>query len=166
MDQEQTEMTSNEEKEEVTPEQQIVEQPLPSDEQTTPSEVNDSTSGKEKGDEQQQQGSEDTGQAASQVSAKEEGEKEPAAKPTDESSRKLRCVDPTGTIDIPMGNTGITANKPQTIPQFFTKTCETWPEVKALCWKDKKGDPWKSLTYREYKQLVYNVAKSFLKVVY
>ena len=161
MDQEQTEVTSNEEKEEVTPEQQIVEQPPLSDEQAESSEVNDSISGKEKGHEQQQK-SEDGGQAASQVSAKEEEEKEPA----DKSSRRLRCVDPEGTVDIPIGNTGITVNKPMTIPQFFTKTFEAWPEVKALCWKDKKEEPFKSLTYAEYKQLVYNVAKSFLKVMY
>ena len=165
MDQEQTEVTSNEEKEEVTPEQQIVEQPPPSDEQAESSEVNDSTSGKEKGDEQQQN-SEDGEQAVSQVSAKEEEEEESTAKPTDKSSRRLRCVDPEGTVDIPIGSTGITVNKPVTIPQFFTKTFEAWPEVKALCWKDKKEEPFKSITYAEYKQLVYNVAKSFLKVMY
>ena len=61
---------------------------------------------------------------------------------------------------------GITAKEPVTIPQFFKETFMKWPEVKALCWKDKKGEPWKSLTYKRYKQLVYNVAKSFLKVMY
>ena len=67
-------------------------------------------------------------------------------------------------MDILIGNTGITANKPKTIPQFFTKTFEEWPNVPALCWHDKNGYPWKSLTYAEYKKLIYNVGKSFLKV--
>ena len=61
---------------------------------------------------------------------------------------------------------GIAAKKCVTIPQSFKETFTKWPGVKALCWKDKKDDPWKYLTYREYKQLIYYVAKSFLKVMY
>ena len=64
-----------------------------------------------------------------------------------------------------MGDSGITAEKPVTIPQFFKKAFDTWPEVNALSWKDKKEESWKNYTYAEYKQLVYNVAKSFLKVI-
>ena len=100
-----------------------------------------------------------------QDDAKEEGEEEPAAKPVDKQPRKLRCFDPAGTVDITVGQTGVTAEKPITVPEFCNKTFEKWPEVTALCWKDKKEDPWKSLTYAQYKKLIYNVAKSFIKVM-
>ena len=80
--------------------------------------------------------------------------------------RKFWCIDPTDTVEIRMGNFGIAAEEPVTIPQFFKNAFKMWPNVKALCWKDKKEGPWKSLTYTEYKQLVYNVAKSFLRVMY
>ena len=56
-----------------------------------------------------------------------------------------------------MGNSGIATDEPVTIPQFFTKTFEALPEVKALCWKDKKEDTQKSLTHTEYKNLIYKL---------
>ena len=158
-------MTSVEEKE-VTSEQQEVEEPPPTDEQTITNEANESESGKEKGDEEQK--SEDNGQATGQVDTKEEVEPEPTAKPSvqpvDNPPRKLRCIDPSGTVDIRVGKTGIGASKPITVPTFFENAFKTYPDVKALCWKDKKEDPWRSLTYAQYKRLIYNVAKSFLKV--
>ena len=154
-------MTSVEEKE-VTSEQQIVEQPPPADEQAVTSETNDSPSGNEKGDEEQK--SEDKGQ----VDTKEEVEPtaKPSAQPVDSPPRKLRCIDPIGTVDLLVGRSGIGASKPMTVPTFFENSFKTWPNVKALCWKDKKEDPWKSLTYAQYKKLIYNVAKSFLKVMW
>ena len=76
------------------------------------------------------------------------------------------CIDCTGTVDIRMGNSGIAAEEPETIPQLFTRAFEKWPEIEALRWQDKKEEQWKSLTYAEYKKLVYNVAKSFRKVMY
>ena len=160
-DQGQSEMTSNEE---VSSEQQVVEEPPSTGEQTVSSELNDSTSGKEKDDEQQK--GQDSEQTTSQVPAKEKEEEEPTAKPMDKPPKKLRCFDPTGTVDILMGTAGITGDKPTTISQFLKKTIESWPDVNALCWKDKKEEPWKSLTYAQYEKLIYNVAKSFIKVMY
>ena len=156
-------MTSIEEKEEVGSEQPVVEQPPPTDEQTATREPNDSPSEKEKGDEQQNGEDEQT---TSEVKAKEEVEEEPTAKPVDKPSRKLRCIDPADTVDLLIGEAGITAIKPVTVPEFFEKTFKTWPDVKALCWKDKKEDPWQSLTYIQYKKMIYSVAKSFLKVIH
>ena len=69
-------------------------------------------------------------------------------------------------VDKLSGRSGIAAKQPVTIPQFFMERFKAWPEVKALCWKDNMEEPWKSKTYTEYKQLVYSVAKSFLKVMY
>ena len=80
--------------------------------------------------------------------------------------RKFRCFDPTDTVDIVVGESDIQAIKPVTIPQFFQRICDKVPNGAALCWKDKKEDPWQTLTYIQYKKLIYNVAKSFLKVMY
>ena len=105
----------------------------------------------------------DANKGTSQPDTKEEDE--PTTKAIAKQPRKLRCHDPTDTVDLAIGESGITAKKPATIPEFFKKTFDEMPDVKALCWKDKKEDPWHSMTYSEYKKLIYNVAKSFLKVI-
>lgn len=149
-------MASNGEREE---EQPAVEVPSSTDEQTVSSELI-----KDHGEEQQR--SEDHDPAESGVNTKEkEEEKEPTAKPVKQAG-KLWCSDPTGTSDIALGQSGITADKPTTVSKLFKYAFETWPNVKALCWKDKKEEPWKSLTYTEYRKLIYNTAKSFLKVIH
>ena len=80
--------------------------------------------------------------------------------------RKLRCCEPTETLDIAIGASGVAAIKPITVPQFFQITCDKLANVGALCWKDRKEDPaWQIITYTHYKKLIYNVAKSFLKVM-
>ena len=81
-------------------------------------------------------------------------------------TRKVRCFDPTGTTDIPIRQSGIAAKKPLTVPQFFQETFNKLPNQPALKWKGKKKEPWESLTYAQYKKLIYNVAKSFIKVMY
>ena len=105
----------------------------------------------------------------SQVNEKSEAtpqEEETTTKPVAKQLQKLLCSDPTGTVDIRMGSSGITADKLMTVAQFFNKTFDWIPNNTALCWKNKKEDPWQSITYTEYKALIYNVAKSFLKVMY
>ena len=79
--------------------------------------------------------------------------------------RKVYCLDPTDTVDIAIGESGIRALKPMTIPQFIKRTVDKIPDGKALCWKDNKEASWQSLTYTEYLKLIYNTAKSFLKVL-
>ena len=93
------------------------------------------------------------------VTSPEEKDKQAAKQP-----RKLRCCDPTETLDIAIGASGVAAIKPLTVSQFLQITCDKLPNGVALCWKDRKGDSWQSLTYAQYKKLIYNVAKSFLKV--
>jgi len=68
-------------------------------------------------------------------------------------------------VDIALAKSGIAALPPITIPEFYKQTFNNAPNVKALCWKDNKEGPWRSMTYAEYKKLIYNVAKSFLKVM-
>jgi len=79
-------------------------------------------------------------------------------------ARKVRCFDPSDKVDIAIGESGITAKKPVTIPEYYQSTFDRMSHKKALCWKDNKDGPWKSLTYGEYKNLIYNIAKSLLKV--
>ena len=78
--------------------------------------------------------------------------------------RKLYCFDLSGTVDIAMGESGVAATKPVTIPEYYQSTFDKMPDKKALCWKDNKDGPWKNLTYGEYRKLIYLVAKSLLKV--
>ena len=82
------------------------------------------------------------------------------------TARKLRCCDPTDTVNILLGKSGISSINPVTIPKLYERVFNKIPNGKALCWKDNKGGPWQSMTYAEYKKLIYNVAKSFLKVMY
>ena len=80
--------------------------------------------------------------------------------------RRFHCCHPTETVDIAIGESGVEALPPVTIPEFFKRTFDKIPNGKALCWKDNKDGPWQSMTYAEYKKLIYSVAKSFLKVLY
>ena len=93
-------------------------------------------------------------------------EEEATSIPVAKRLRKLRCCDPTDTVDIAIEASGFAAVKPMTVPQFLQKTCDKLPNGVALCWKDRKEEPWRTLTYAQYKKLIYNVAKSFLKVMY
>lgn len=105
----------------------------------------------------------------SQVNEKPEAtpkEEEPTAKPVTGQQQTLRCFDPTGTVDIRTGSSGVAADEPMTVAQFFKRTFDRIPDSRALCWKDNKEGPWQTLTYTQYKALIYNVAKSFLKVMY
>ena len=90
-----------------------------------------------------------------------------AAKPaTHRKPRRSYCCHPDATVDIALGQSGVEALPPVTIPEFFKRTFDKIPNGKALCWKSNKEGPWQSMTYAEYKKLIYNVAKSFLKVWY
>ena len=80
-------------------------------------------------------------------------------------ARKLRCYDPSETVGIAIGTSGVAAAKPVTVPSYFQSTCDRLPNGVALCWKDRKEDPWKTLTYAQYRRQIYYVAKSFLKVM-
>lgn len=92
-------------------------------------------------------------------------EEEATAIPTAKPPRRLRSFNPAETVDINIGESGVRANKPMTIPQVLQQTCDRLPDGPALRWKDNKEGPWNTLTYIAYQKLIYNVAKSFLKVI-
>ena len=60
-----------------------------------------------------------------------------------------RCCtsDPSYSLDIALGVLGMAAMKPVTIPEYYQLTFDKMPDKKALCWKDNKDGPWKSLSY-------------------
>lgn len=128
-----------------------------------------SSSPDEKGSGEKPVESEGDNEGKSQTNDKPEAspkEEEAAAKPVAKQPRKLRCFDPTDTVDIAIGQSGVESTKPVTVPQFFQRTFDKIPNSPALCWKDNKEDPWQNLTYAQYKKLIYDVAKSFLKVMH
>ena len=125
-----------------------------------------STPPDEKDKASEQSDAEDKSQENGKVVVTRPEEEEATSKPVAKRQRKFRCCNPTDTVDIAIGASGFAANKPMTVPQFLQRTCDKVPNGVALCWKDKKEDPWQSLTYAQYKKLIYNVAKSFLKVMY
>ena len=67
-------------------------------------------------------------------------------------------------MQIAVGKSGISALQPITIPHFIKRTVDKLPDGEALHWKDNKDGPWQSVTYAEYLKLIYDAAKSFLKV--
>jgi len=77
----------------------------------------------------------------------------------------LRCHNPTDTVDIAIGESGIEAKQPITIPELYKTTFSKMPNEKALRWKRSDG-LWQCITYSEYEKLIYKVAKSFNKVSY
>ena len=79
-------------------------------------------------------------------------------------SGKFRCFDPSDTVDIAIKECDGHVIKPMTIPQLFQSICDKLPDGIALCWKEGKEDQWQRLTYSQYRELIHNVAKSFLKV--
>ena len=77
---------------------------------------------------------------------------------------KFCSIDPAVNVQITAGESGMEALSPITIPQFLRRTVDKASDEKALCWKDNKDAPWQGLTYAAYIKLIYDVAKSFLKV--
>ena len=134
------------------------------DEKRTASERQDESQGDEKPTLSEGLGEKDESQVDEKPGASPK-EEEPTAKPVAKQPQKtLRCFDPTGTVDIIRGTSGVAADEPMTVSQFFKKTIDKIPDKEAVSWKSNKEGPWQHLTYAEYKRLIYNVAKSFLKV--
>ena len=91
---------------------------------------------------------------------------EEEAKPKPSLSRtKVRCTDPANGPDIAMGESGLAAEDPITIPEMFKATVSKIPEHPALRFKTSE-DTWSEYSYQEYYDLTVAAAKSFLKVSY
>ena len=80
-----------------------------------------------------------------------------------QENRKVRCWDPTDSVDIALGETGNEGKQPITIPELYKKTFYNFSNERALCWKNNDGQ-WQNITYGDYQKLIYKVAKSFHKV--
>ncbi|XP_029408708.2 long-chain-fatty-acid--CoA ligase heimdall [Bactrocera dorsalis] len=70
-------------------------------------------------------------------------------------------------IKLRIGTEGISAKEPQTIPQFFHKTCTRFPEQPALVYANEPKDPntvWTTVTYKQFERNVEQAALMLLHV--
>lgn len=74
---------------------------------------------------------------------------------------RIRTTNPQNTLEIPMEPEGIAAEEPTTVGKVFKETVSKIPDKTALCYKE--GDVWKTISYKEYYDLVIKAGKSFLK---
>ena len=75
---------------------------------------------------------------------------------------RIRTTDPRNALEIPMEAEGIGAEEPTTVGKVFKETVSKIPDKAALRYKE--DDVWKTITYKEYYDLVIKAGKSFLKV--
>lgn len=75
---------------------------------------------------------------------------------------KFRTTDPRERLEIPMESKGLGAEEPTTVGKVFKETVSKIPDSAALRYKE--GDTWKTITYKEYYNLVVKAGKSLLKV--
>ena len=75
---------------------------------------------------------------------------------------KVRTTDPRESVEIAMEPEGLGAEKPTTVGKVFKETVSKIPDNAAL--RYKVGEEWKTITYKEYYNLVIKAGKAFLKV--
>ena len=75
---------------------------------------------------------------------------------------KIRTTDPRNALEIPMEPEGIASEEPTTVGKVLKETVSKIPDKAALRYKE--DDVWKTITYKEYYNLVIKAGKSFLKV--
>ena len=80
------------------------------------------------------------------------------------ASRRVRTTDPSVGVDLLIGQSGLSAETPITVPALLKNSVSRTPDRAALCYKENGS--WKKITYTEYYMLCVAAAKSFLKVVY
>ena len=82
--------------------------------------------------------------------------------PSANAGRRVRTSDPIVGVDLLIGQSGVAAEKPVTVPTLLKDSVSKTPDRAALCYKE--GGSWKEITYSEYYRLCVATAKSFLKV--
>jgi long-chain-fatty-acid--CoA ligase ACSBG len=70
---------------------------------------------------------------------------------------------PDGRVKLRIGESGIGAEPPISIPGLLNRTVTRHPDVIALAQKRPNGS-WKKITFREYQQSIFTCAKGFLKL--
>ncbi|XP_063598526.1 long-chain-fatty-acid--CoA ligase ACSBG2-like isoform X2 [Penaeus indicus] len=78
--------------------------------------------------------------------------------PTD----RLKTWEPSGTTKLKIGDQGVSAHTPVSVPTLLKKAAEKFPTTNALA--VKRDGAWKYTTYTEYYQQVRTVAKAFIKL--
>ncbi|KAI5692056.1 hypothetical protein M8J76_008879, partial [Diaphorina citri] len=75
----------------------------------------------------------------------------------------LYTTEPHGRTRIHLGEAGVAAQPPISVPGLLGRTAAQYPDQVALCQKQENGE-WKKVTYKEYEANVRTVAKAFLKL--
>ncbi|KAI5708124.1 hypothetical protein M8J77_016743 [Diaphorina citri] len=75
----------------------------------------------------------------------------------------LYTTEPHGRTRILLGEAGVAAQPPISVPGLLGRTAAQYPDQVALCQKQENGE-WKKVTYKEYEANVRTVAKAFLKL--
>lgn len=72
-------------------------------------------------------------------------------------------TEPQTPVKLRMSKEGVGARQPISVPGLMTKIAREYPNQPALCYKDI-NNVWQTITYSEYKEKVYHMAKVFIKL--
>lgn len=78
-------------------------------------------------------------------------------------SSSYTTTDRTDAVRLRVGNEGINAAEPISVPQLLHRTAKNYPDVPALVCKDENNE-WQTTTYRQYRENVIRTAKAFIKL--
>lgn len=74
----------------------------------------------------------------------------------------LKTWEPTGAVKLKIGDQGVSAHTPISVPTLLKKAAEKYPDTNAM--GVKRDGVWKTTTYREYYDQVRTMAKAFIKL--
>ncbi|XP_071539026.1 long-chain-fatty-acid--CoA ligase ACSBG2-like isoform X5 [Panulirus ornatus] len=74
----------------------------------------------------------------------------------------IKTWEPSGSVKLKIGDHGPSAHTPVSVPTLLKKAAEKYPNTNALC--VKRGGEWKNITYSEYYNQVWIMAKAFIKL--
>lgn len=73
------------------------------------------------------------------------------------------ATDPTDVVRLRIGNDGLNAAEPISVPQLLHRTAKNYPDIPALVCKDENNE-WHTTTYSQYRENVLRTAKAFIKL--
>lgn len=77
-------------------------------------------------------------------------------------SNVLKTWDPKGSVKLSIGNEGVSAHPPISVPSFLKRSAEKYPNVTALA--VKRNGVWRETTFKNYYEQVRTLAKAFIKL--
>ncbi|XP_064084621.1 long-chain-fatty-acid--CoA ligase ACSBG2-like isoform X1 [Macrobrachium nipponense] len=77
-------------------------------------------------------------------------------------SDAIKTWEPTGAVKLKIGDQGVSAHTPISVPTLLKKAADKYPLTNAMC--VKRDGVWKGTTYKEYYDQVRTMAKAFIKL--